>query len=542
MIRGAAFTMWCVLACNADRGPKWRPAGSPGPRDGGTLRYAIQDQIRTLDPAIGYDEISLEVLHATLDTLLDYEPSGLGLVPRLADRWEVSPDRSAFAFHLRAGVVYADGTPIVAGDIKYALERALATADSPFAPFLGDVIGAQAVIDHKTADCSGILAIGDRDLVIRLARPYAAFVYLFAMPFTAPERRDRVVTAGDQIRRSPSASGPYQLAEWREGQRLVLERNPRYYDRTRGHLDRIVIHENVPRETQFLMFERGELDIVSQLSGPDYLWITSQPTWQPYVHTRALMNAYGSRMNVRVKPFDDRRVRQALNYAVDKQSIVKLLNGTSVAAHGVLSPGMVGRDATLAPYPHDPIKARALLAEAGYGAGLTLEYVTTSDEEAQKLAASLQADLADVGIRLEISPLSFATYLTAIGKPDGPAFSLASWLGDYPDPSDFFEALFHSRMIADENSNNNAFYANPELDALLDRARVEPDDGARQTMYRRAERILYDDAPWIWGYHQLATEVTQPYVRSFGPHPVWLHDYTSAWLDVAQDGMPIPRE
>jgi len=302
----------------------------------------------------------------------------------------------------------------------------------------------------------------------------------------------------------------------------------------------IVLLETVPPDTQFMMFERGELDTAERLSLPDLLWVTSQPAWQPYVHRATMMNAFGSRMNVRMKPFDDRRVRQALNYALDKQHSVKLLGNSATAAHGMLIPGMLGYDASIAPYPHDPAKARALLAEAGYPNGFSTDYVVMADEEAERVAASLQSDLAEVGVRVRIVQLSYATFAGAIASSHGPAFSKIGWLADFPDPTTFLDGKFHSRSISDENSSNDSFYSNPELDALLDTARAEPEVAKRDELYRRAERILYDDAPWIWDYHQMMTEVVQPYVAGYAPHPVWLRDYTSTWLDVTDEG-PLPR-
>src|SRR5205814_8874432 len=119
-------------------------------------------------------------------------------------------------------------------------------------------------------------------------------------------------------------------------------------------------------------------------------------------------------------------------------------------------------------------------------------------------------------------------------------FSIVTWLGDDPDPTSLLDPLFHSRYIADENATNFSFYKNPELDRLLDAAKIEGDPAKRAAMYRRAERILYDDAPWIWGYHQLSTEVAQPYVHTHSPHPIWVRDYTTAWLDLGPDGKPVP--
>jgi peptide/nickel transport system substrate-binding protein len=527
----AALGMLAGLgACNGDRGPRFRPAGNATPRDGGTLRYATNYNVRTLDPAIAYDDLSTPAIHPLFDTLVDYDSSvtgtGLTLVPRLAERVTVSPDDLVYTFELRKGVTFSDGTPLVAGDFVYSLERVRAMTDSPFSTFLADV--------------DQIWAQSPSELVIRLSRPNAAFLYVMTMPFTTPLLQKHVERVGAEIRSRPLGTGPYVLASWDEGRRLELRRNPRYYDPTRAHLDALVLLENVPRDTQLMMFERGELDTAERLSPPDQLWLLSQPAWKPYVRQRVLMNAYGSRMNVRVKPFDDKRVRQALNYALDKQHSVKLLGGSATVAHGLLIPGMLGHDPTLAPYPHDPAKARALLKAAGYPNGFDVEYVIPADEEAERLAASLQADLAEVGVRVHLTEMSLATYGSAIATENGPPFSKIGWLADYPDPTTFLDAKFHSRAISAESSSNDSFYANPALDRILDDARAEPDPARRDALYRQAERILYDDAPWIFDYHQMMTEVVQPYVAGYAPHPVWLRDYTSTWLDVTDDG-PVPR-
>ena len=217
------------------------------------------------------------------------------------------------------------------------------------------------------------------------------------------------------------------------------------------------------------------------------------------------------------------------------------INGTAVPSHGLLPPGLFGRDAALAPYPYDPAKARALLAEAGYPDGFRAEYTMIADPELEMLTMSIQSDLAAVGVQIELATMSLNTYGIAIGKPDGPAFGFNGWIGDFPDPTSFLDAKFHSRAIAAENSSNDSRYSNPELDALLDAARADLDPASRAATYRRAEKLVYDDAPWIWGFHRLTTEVTQPYVRDYEPHPVWLRDYSYVWLDLGADGEPVPR-
>jgi len=532
-----------LLACDArDRGPRFRPAGAASPQAGGTLRLSAKDAVRTLDPAYAYDDITGWPLHAMLDTLVGYKPGSTQLEAQLAERWDRSSDGRTYRFWLREGLRYADGAPIVAADFKHAFERVLSLADSPYQSFLQDIDGAVDLIEHRATACRGIRALGEGELEIQLARPNAAFLYILAAKIAAPLPAAHEAAAGDQLRRRPAASGPYRLAAWSEGERLVLERNPYYRDPSRQRPERIVMLENVPRDVQFLMFERGELELAERLSAADLAWLRDRADWAPYVQGQAMMTAYGARMDVRRRPFDDRRVRQALNYAVNKDYTTTLLARTTTPSHGILPPGMPGRDDALRPYPCDPARARALLAEAGYGAGLVLDYTTIPDEEAAKVTASMQADLAAIGVTLRVSVMAWPTYLTQVGKAEGGLpFSYTGWIADFPDPGAFLDPKFHSGRISAEGSANDSFYRSAELDGVLDAARTELDEQRRAELYRRAERILYDDAPWIWNYHQLMTEVSQPYVRGYTLHPVWLRDLTTAWLDLGPDGEPVPR-
>ena len=522
-----AVVLAVLAACAPpDRAPQWKAAGATEPRRGGTLRIAIKDSITSLDPTIAYDEPSYFALRMLFETLLDYAPGSTTLVPRLAESWTVSADAKTYTFSMRPGVRFSDGSPIVAADVKYSLERAQTTADSLFAQWLVDV-------ESITAS--------DTQLVIQLKHPNAGFAYVMAMPFTTPQRAAHVAKAGAALRRTPLASGPYMLDEWDEGVRFAVKRNPSYNGTQPAYLDALVMLENVPRDTQFLMFERGDIDCVDRPSAPDQLWLVTQDAWKPYVHERPQLVSIGARFDVTQAPFSDRRVRQAFNYAVDKSHTTKLLAGTTTPAHGILPPGVSGRDDSLAPYPHDVEKARALLADAGFARGLSITYVTLADEEAEKVAASMQGDLAEVGVDMTISLVPLATYISMVGKRGGPAFSYVGWIGDSPDPTNFLDAKFHSRGITDEAAANDAFYRNPELDAILDAARADTDPASRAARYRRAEQILYTDAPWLWNYHQMFTEVTQPYVRDYVPHPVWLRDFSSTWLDLGPEGERVAR-
>ncbi|HEV7557006.1 MAG TPA: ABC transporter substrate-binding protein, partial [Kofleriaceae bacterium] len=248
-----------VVACKSDDGPRFRAAGSTTPRAGGTLHIALSSKIISLDPLIGSnDEQTSNVVHPLFDTLVDFAPDSLQVKPRLARSWDISADGLVYTFQLRDGIAYEDGRPIVAGDFKYALERTLQKSEAAGRGDLVDVVGADSVT--AATGCAGISAPDDRTLVIKLAKRNAAFIYVMTMSFTSPERRDYVAAIGDQIRQRPLASGPYRLESWDEGQRIVLVHNPHYYDHERGRIERIEVLEDIKRDTQFLMFKRGELD------------------------------------------------------------------------------------------------------------------------------------------------------------------------------------------------------------------------------------------------------------------------------------------
>jgi peptide/nickel transport system substrate-binding protein len=524
--------------------PRWHGAGLPGPRRGGTLTLSIVDEVRTLDPAIAYDEYSAIPEHLLYETLLDYAPAAaadpLALEPALAESYTVSPDGLSYSFNLRPDLAYHDGEPIVAEDFVYALERVLdPRTASPGRQYYLGIAGAEAFAGRRAEHVSGLRALDARHLEIRLEAPDTVFPLLLTLPFSTPLKPSWVAARGDRMVDTPLASGPFRLAELRPSERLVLVRNPRYWNPQLPYLDRIVVTMGVPRTRAALELLAGELDAVDRLNADDYLRFAATPAWQPYLRRTVQINSFGEQMNLRHKPFDDRRVRQALNYGIDKHDTWVLENGRVILARGLLPPSLPGYDPALAPYPYDPERAQKLLAEAGYPDGFDVTYTATDDETAQLLAQSIQADLAKLKIRVHLRFLTAAAYFSAIGRGELP-FSFSAWNLDFPDPYDFLYSKFHSDGIAAENASNETGYRNPEFDRLVAGARHELDAAKRLDMYRRAERILHEDCPWVWHYHQVMVEVVQPYVRGYQPHPVWLRDFRRTWLDGPRRPGPPP--
>jgi oligopeptide transport system substrate-binding protein len=223
-------------------------------------------------------------------------------------------------------------------------------------------------------------------------------------------------------------------------------------------------------------------------------------------------------MNCRMAPFTDARVRQAMNYAVNKEKLLQLNNRRGVAARSFLPPNMPGHDADIAGYPFNPARARELLAAAGYAQGFnTTLWVRSDDKLTLSMAQSVQQDLAEVNVRIQIKPLAWRSFLEAVRVPDLVPFFYLGWEADFPDPSNFLEVLLHSKNIG---SNNNTNYSNAEVDGLLDQAAHTVDPDARLKLLQHVERIAVDDAPWVFLFHPVTYEIVQPRVHDFQLHPL----------------------
>jgi ABC-type transport system substrate-binding protein len=226
-------------------------------------------------------------------------------------------------------------------------------------------------------------------------------------------------------------------------------------------------------------------------------------------------------MNCKLAPFDNVKVRQAVASAIDKERIIKLVNGRGKVAPGILPPPMPGYDPTLKGIPYDPDKAKKLLAEAGMPNGFKNTYYCVSNDTATKIAQSIQQDLSKVGIQLELKPLAFPTYLDAKSTPGRVAIGAGNWTQDFPDPSNFLTTMFHSKNIKPVNSLNDAYYSNPKVDALLDAADKETDTAKRLEDFRQAEAIIVGDAACVPLYFPVKAQLHAERVLDYKMHPIW---------------------
>lgn len=520
MRRKVAVLLLIGLALAGCRG------GGDAPAAPDVLRLAGKDDVPTLDPALGYDTASWQFEDMLFDTLLDYDESG-ALSGELALRWQVSDDGLRYRFQLREDARFSSGRTLTAEDARLALERVLVPGTrSPGAELYRGIAGAQECTAWP-CHLRGLSVPSPWVLEVTLAAPDPVFLHKMAMPFAAPVPPEVVRERGDDFGRAPVGSGPFQLAEWRAGQRLLLTRNPHYYRPDVPRVPGVLRLVGVDDDVGWLKFLSGELDITA-IPPPEFSGVIRSAERAPRIRKVTTMRTHYLGLNCELAPFDDRRVRRALNYAVNKPKLLRLLNDRGVVANGFVPPNMPSYQSTVPGYPFDPERARRLLHEAGYAAGLSSTLWLRNDETAIRLGQSIQQDLAAVGVHLQLRPLAWGTFLDAIKRPGHVPMFLLGWEADFPDASNFLEVLLHSKQIG---ANNNTGYRNPEVDALLDRAAQMTDAALRQNLLQEVERLAFDDAPWVFLYHPVSYEIVSHRVRDYQLHPLRPARFRTVWLE-----------
>jgi ABC-type transport system substrate-binding protein len=471
------------------------------------VRLALQTEPATLDPAYSVDYSSGMLSSLVHANLVRYTPEG-ELVPDLARRWEISPDGMKYTFHL-APALFSCGRRVRALDVLFSFERLLAPGTvSPRWWVLGSVLGAEAYHGGGIRSIPGVEARDDSTVIIRLQRPASHFLGLLAMPAAGIVCREDLSALGDRYARSPCGGGPWRLAEWREAEEIVLVRNERYQGR-KPLVEGISFRIIPETMTRIAEFEVGNLDLLEVPRAELDLWRSAGP---PLLETEELRIVYIGLNNAR-PPFDDVRVRRALNMAVDTETIIAhVLFGGATKAKGVVPAALRGSPHPVDLYPFDPDGAMELLAEAGYPDGFEMEIWQRENPEGGRILESVQAYLGRVGVRARLVTREWSAFKQAVERGTPDAFYL-DWFADYPDPENFLVPLFHSSNRGGGGNRSN--YENGEVDSLLDEAALCGDPAERWELCRGAEEIVYRDAPWIFLWFPTRYEIVSPRLRGY---------------------------
>jgi oligopeptide transport system substrate-binding protein len=505
-----------------------RAAGEPSgpPQHGGTFTMGLPSDVPTMDPAqAGYDFESWSMTVAIYSALVDYD-KGLHLRGDLAQTWTISNGGKTYTFHLRPNLEFSDGSPLTASDAKFSIERILnPKTGSPGSYLFSGIVGAPAYSAGKAKSVSGIQTPDARTLVIRLSAPETYFLNVLAMPYARVMDPAQVAKYGKGISRHPLGSGPFMLKRWTPGQEIVLVRNPHFYQPGHPYLDEVDVGLNVNDQTRVLKFSRGELSI-SDIPSAAFAQLALNPKWKPYIVTNHDASTYYVGMKNLSKPFTSKLVRQALNYAVNKQRLVQLLNGRGIVSHGVIPPPLPGYDPNGKPYPFNPSKAKQLLKQAGYPEGFSTEIWTINDEQSLRIVQSIANDLAAVGVKAKVRAMDSSSFYANVSKKDRAPMFFTFWLADYPDAYDFFSSLL---IKSSWGPTNSAYFYDPRVDRNVAAIAHSTDQARRVRIMRQTDRIVLGDAPWVFLYHTVTLNVHQPNVYYY-IHPVHLWRFADYWI------------
>ncbi|HLJ67803.1 MAG TPA: ABC transporter substrate-binding protein [Chloroflexota bacterium] len=494
----------------------------------GTITAAFSSDFSTLDPAIGYDPFSWTGEHEIFDTLVGYTNApgltGTHLVPDLAAAMpKISFHGRWYTFQLRHDVRFAPPVNrlVTAADVQYSIERALAkSTNGPMfqSGFFSPLSGTAAFWSGKAKHIRGIHVINRFAIQFRLDSPDLAFLDVLTLPFAAVVPREQVARLGKHWADHVIGTGPYMLQTWQHGRQMILVRNPNYFRRGFPIEPRVVIQFGVDPHLQILRAEKSQLDLPgNEVTGTDYLALR-RSSFRRQLYPVKDIGVWYIAMNMQMAPFKGNlALRRAFNMAIDKGKLFRLLNGRAILMNGILPPTMPGANQHFTYYKYNPAAARAELAKAGYKPGqLSLPMLYISNPDQDRAADAIQADLANIGVKISLKPVSSDTAYNLVYTPGKSVLTLFHWGQDYPDPSDFVDPILTCTA-----SNNAAFYCNSTVDRLAAQARADTNTARRFATYRRIERIIMGDAPWVPLWDDIFYDFHGSRVTNFYVHPVW---------------------
>ena len=473
-------------------------------KQGGSMIVTYKDDVSTLDPAIGYDWQNWSMIKSLFDGLMDYKPGTTELKKDLAEDYTISDGGKTFTFTLRKGVKFHNGREMTAEDVKYSLDRVTNPAtQSPGAGFFGSIEGYDAMASGEADSLSGVTVIDPYTVEIKLSRPDATFLHVMAINFSSIVPKEVVEEYGADFGKHPVGTGAFSLADWTLGQSLTFERNKDYWNEGLPKLDQITFEIGLEPIVALLRLQQGQADIPGDGIPPaKFLEVTQDEAFKDFVIEGGQLHTGYITMNVKMPPFDNVKVRQAVNMAINKDRAVRIINGRAVPANQPLPPSMPGYADDYEGYAYDPEAAKALLAEAGFPDGFETELYVYNTDPNPRIAQSFQQDLAAIGIKAEIRSLAQANVIAAGGEPDQAPMIWSggmAWIADFPDPSNFYGPILGCDGAV-QGGWNWSWYCNEELDAKAVEADAMTDPAMaaeREAKWREIYLAIMEDAPWV---------------------------------------------
>ena len=457
-----------------------------------TFRFNIATEPPTLDWSKATDTTSSLIVDNIMDGLLDYDFSkpSIGLKSALAEKWTSTPEGKKWTFTIKKGIKWSDGKEFKADHVRDGWERLLnPKTASEYAYFLYPIKKARAYNEGKIKDFSevGVSVNEQGQLVVELLERKSYFPYFVSHTSTYPIRKDIIEKYGNQWTdpRNIVTLGAYKLKKWEHDKRIVLEKNKDYYNRP-AWIKNIII-EIIPESgTAFNLFEKGRLDAIGGLPSRELPVLRKKKEYR----THPILATYYYGINIKQKPFDDKRVRKAFSLAIDRKEITDLLQGDQVPLTGWIPKGLLGYDPSIGA-GFDPEKARTLLNEAGYKDRSSFPRVTISyntHEDHKRVAEKVQAQWKKhLDVQVDLSNEEWKTYLQSL-KTGRQQIYRMGWVADYPDPDNFMT------LMTSYSENNRTQWGDIRFDTLVEKAGILADENERLKLYREAQKILVEEA------------------------------------------------
>jgi oligopeptide transport system substrate-binding protein len=512
VIRLSFFCLLISLFCNPVSSVSFAQGRElETPKKGGNYRRPLDFSPRTLDPALSTDIYAVTVIQQVFDGLVQFDKD-LNVVPAIAKSWNISPDGLTYTFFLREGVKFHNGREVNARDFVYSFTRILdPRTKSSSSDFFMRIVGTKEFVNKKAKEVKGLMAPDNYTVKVILSEPYAPFMSILAMKGAKVVPKEEVEKLGVDFGKSPVGTGPFRFVSMREGTEIALEANQDYFE-GKPYLDKIIfkIFHGAPWEDIFKIFAEGSLEETkipsAQLRDPSQLknfYLVRKPMLS--------LRFYG--MQMKTKPLDNKKVRQAINFAINKRLIDQVaFHGMDSITDRIIPLGMPGSSPAKVIYPYDPKRAKQLLAEAGHPGGKGIPpiefWCAQKAEMAQKELDIVKSNLANIGIDLKVHyETNWNDFENMMISYKTPIFRYA-WYADIPDPDNFLGILFHSK-----SKYNFAGYKRTEVDKILDMAKGEVNPLKRVELYRKAEEMIMEDAVIVPTINHVFQQAYQPYVK-----------------------------
>lgn len=513
MKKGKLFTFVLMLllvlstalaACSGDK----ENAGDKGKKDddkgtdvdsgdgsGETLVFGRGGDSTSLDPSRVTEGETFKVTVNLFETLLNFGDQDTTIQPGLAKEHDTSEDGLTYTFELEEGVKFHDDTDFNAEAVVKNFERWAGGNEEQF-PYYASMFG--GFKDDESHVIESVTADGDYTVVMKLKRPQAPFLKNIAMDMFAIASPTAFEEQGDDdFESNPVGTGPFKFVDWKRNDSITIEKFDGYWQDGLPKLGKVIFLSIPDNSARLNALLAGDIDLADGINPSDGVTIEDNDDLQLF--ERPSMNVGYLGLTVTRPPFDNKLVRQAMNHAIDKQSIIdSFFEGRAELAKNPMPESISGYNDDIEGYEYDPEKAKELLAEAGYEDGFDMELWAMPVPrpympDGEKVAEVIQKNLEDIGVTAKIVSHEWATYLDLASKGDADAFMLG-WTGDNGDADNFLYVLLDEDNIG---SNNYTYFKNDAMHDLFIEAQTEVDEDKRIDLYKEAQEIIHEEAPWV---------------------------------------------